>query len=174
MSVELIDFQIVELAEGQVVGKEIRVAMSPQTANPIPAFWTTCFQDGTIATLRELDDMLYPNALVGWLGEYRPGDESFVYLVGMVAGPEVRPPAGFTARALPAHRYAVGYIKGPEPDIYAQARDLTAAELTERHLAPDAQAGFEMEWYDDERFNGAGATHILDYYIPLESDESGE
>jgi len=43
-----------------------------------------------------------------------------------------------------------------------------------RHLAPDAQAGFEMEWYDDERFNSAGATHILDFYIALGSDESGQ
>jgi predicted transcriptional regulator YdeE len=167
MGAELIDFQVVELAEGKVIGKEIRAVMSPQAPNPIPGFWTSCFADGTIATLRKLDGLLYPNALVGWLGEYQPSEQSFVYLVGMVAGPEVMPPAGFTARDLPAGRYAVGYIRGPEPDIYAQARDLTSAELVKRHLAPDTQAGFEIEWYDDERFNGAGTTHVLDYYIPL-------
>ncbi len=173
MGVELIDFQIVELTEGKVVGKEIRVVMSPQESNPVPGFWTTCLADGTIAMLRKLDGLLYPNALVGWVGDYRPSDQSYVYLVGMVAGPDVAPPVGFTARALPARRYAVGYIRGPEPDIYSQARDLTAAELVRCHLTADEQAGFEIEWYDDERFNGAGATHVLDFYVPLSGSESG-
>jgi predicted transcriptional regulator YdeE len=174
MGAELIDFQIVELAEGKVIGKEIRVVMSPQAPNPVPGFWASCMADGTVAMLRKLDGLLYPNALVGWLGDYRPSDQSFVYLVGMVAGPEVMPPAGFTARALPPGRYAVGYVRGPEPDIYPQARDLTSAELVKRHLAPDPQAGFEIEWYDDERFNAAGATHVLDYYVPLAGEERGE
>jgi len=79
MGAQLIDFQIVELAEGKVIGKEIRVGMSPQAPNPIPGFWTTCLGDGTIAVLRKLDGLLYPNALVGWVGDYRPSDQSFVY-----------------------------------------------------------------------------------------------
>jgi predicted transcriptional regulator YdeE len=174
MEAELIDFQVVALPQAEVVGKEIRVVMSPQAPNPIPDFWTTCLKDGTIAMLRELDGLLYPNRLVGWVGDYGLSDGSFVYLVGMVAGPEVKTPAGCTARALPARRYAVGSIKGPAPDIYPQARDLTAAELVKRHLVADAQAGFEMEWYDDERFNGAGAKHILDSYIPLAGDEGDQ
>ena len=173
MGAELIDLQIVELGEGKVIGKEIRVVMSPQAPNPVPGFWGSCFADGTIAVLRALDGLLYPNALAGWLGDYRPSDQSFVYLVGMVAGPEVVPPAGFTARALPQGRYAVGYVRGTEPDSYAQARDLTFAELVRRHLAPDPQAGFEIEWYDDERFDGAGTTHILDYYVRLAGGETG-
>jgi predicted transcriptional regulator YdeE len=173
MGAELVDFQIVELPEGKVVGKEVRVGMSPEALDLIPDFWATCLADETIAVLRKLDGLLYPNALVGWVGDYRPSDQSYVYLVGMVAGPDVIPPVGFTARALSARRYGVGYIRGPAPDIYPQARDLTAAELLRRHLAADEQAGFEIEWYDDERFNGAGATHVLDFYVPLRGDESG-
>lgn len=174
MGAELIDLQVVELAECKVVGREIRVTMSPEAPNPVPGFWTSCFADGTIATLRSLDGLLYPNALVGWLGDYRKSDESFVYVVGMVVGPEVEPPAGCTARALPPGRYAVGYVRGPEPDIYAQARELVIAELARRHLAPDPQATCEIEWYDDERFDGAGATHVLDYCVPLAGEETGE
>jgi predicted transcriptional regulator YdeE len=172
MGAELIDFQTVELPEGKIVGKQMRVLMSLEGLNPIPDFWMTCMGDGTIATLRKLGGILFPNALVGWMGDYRPSDQSFVYFVGMVAGPEVMPPEGFTVRTLPARRYAVGYIKGQEPDIYPAAHDLTTAELEKRHLAVDAQAGFEIEWYDDERFNGDGRIHVLDFYVPLKVDKS--
>lgn len=58
-------------------------------------------------------------------------------------------------------------IRGTAPDIYPGARDLTAAELAKRGLASDPDAGFEMEWYDDERFNGAGEMHVLDFYVAL-------
>ncbi len=166
MAAELLSFKVLSLPALTVIGKPLRVQMEESGENPVPAFWDRCFEDGTIATLAALPDRPYPDVLVGWMGHWNPDDRSFIYLVGVLCDPGTEAPEGMSPEDLPGTPYAVCTICGPEPDIFQSAEEFMTREREARKLALNEKLGYAIEWYDD-RFEGDGLTHIIDYLEPV-------
>ncbi len=150
MSAKMTEFKVVEMPAFKVVGRELRVKMGMPEGNPIPAFWDKCFQDGSMARLEKLPGRLYPNAYVGWMGNFNMQDNTFSYIVGVVAKPEATMQDMDSAET-PATKFAVGTISGSEPEIFQKAHEFVETEMKARQLAFNEAAGCEIEWYD-ERF----------------------
>jgi len=165
MAAELAGFAVKTIGPVKVVGKELRTRFFSFEDNPVPAFWDRCFQDGTVATLEALPGRRYPSALIGWAGRYDPADQSFSYIVGVLADPGAAVPEGMAAYDIPENRFAVGSILGTEPDIYGRAHDLTWEQAAKASLEPALD--FEMEWYD-ERFEQPDGRHMIDLCIPVQ------
>lgn len=164
---EIMNFSIIELTSCKLIGKEIRCKMGHPEGNPIPAFWGKCFADGTMKKLEEHPDRLYSNAAVGWIGNFNPIDKTFSYVVGVFVKAEADMPEGMFSITMPQTRYAVGSIKGNEPDIYMHAHSFTESEMKKAGLNYNSSCEFEMEWYD-ERFCESEGYKIIDMYIPIE------
>ena len=150
MSAKMTAFKVVEMPAFKVFGKELHVKMGMPDGNPIPKFWDKCFQDGTMAKLDALPGRLYPNAYLGWMGRFNMQDNTFSYVVGVAANPDVTL-EGMDVYETPASKYAVATISGTEPDIYGKAHEFLEAEMKARDLSFNEAAGCEIEWYD-ERF----------------------
>lgn len=165
MTAELTKFQIMELSAIRVIGKELRCKVNHPEGNLIPAFWDKCLRDGTIKGLEALRERLYPNTLVGWMGRYDPKDETYGYVVGVLARPETDPPVGMVGIDIPQTWFVVGTIRGMEPDIYIQAHPLVESEMKKGSLEFNQELGFKMEWYD-ERFCQNEGYNVIDLYVP--------
>lgn len=165
MPAELVGFAVRTLGPGKVVGKELRTSLNSPEGISIPAFWSQCFQDGTIATLRGLQGRRFPSTLVGWVGRHDPADDSYSYVVGVLASPDAAIPEGMVSYDLPDTQFAVGSVLGTEPDIYAHAHDQTPVEAAKAGLRP--AHSFVMEWYD-ERFEQPDGRRLIDLYIPVQ------
>lgn len=148
MTTTMKEFKIVEMPAFKVIGKEIRVKMGMPDGNPIPALWDKCFQDGTIAKLEKLPGRLYPTALLGWMGDFNPQDNTFTYLVGVAAEPST-PVDGMDVAEMPAMRFAVATVAGPEPELFGKAHELLEAEIATRKLSQNVAVGCEIEWYGE-------------------------
>lgn len=166
MSAELTNFAVKTMESVKVIGKEIRVNMSESTENPIPAFWGQCFTDGSVQRMEEHPDRVYPEVMVGWMGDMDQTTHTWVYIVGILAKADAEVPADMVSRTLPETRYAVGTISGTEPDIYMQAHDLTAAEMAKADLQFNDALGCEMEWYED--FCPQADPVVIGMYIPVQ------
>ncbi len=163
---ELIDFKVTELIPSKLIGKEIRCKMDHPDGNPIPLFWNKCFEDGIVKSLESHPDRLYTNALIGWCGNYNPNDNMFSYIVGVFVKPNASVPEGMASINMDESRYAVGTIKGTEPEIYMNAHQFTEAEMNKAGLQFKPGLSFEMEWYD-ERFCQNEEYKIIDLYVPI-------
>lgn len=163
---EIINFTVTELNPCTIIGKEIRCTMGHPEGNPIPAFWGKCFEDGTFKSLEEHPDRMYCNASIGWMGRFNPSDRTFSYVVGVFVKPGTNVPEGMVSIDIPGTRFAVGTIKGTEPDIYMNAHSFTEAEMKKTGLQFNPKLGFEMEWYD-ERFCQSQEHKTIDLYIPI-------
>lgn len=166
MSAELTKLTVKVMEPVKVIGKEVRVNMNGCGENPVPAFWSQCFADGSIKEMEDHPDRLYPQVLVGWMGDVNMAEKTWSYIVGILAGTDADVPAGMVSRELPETRYAVGTLSGEEPDIYARAHELTAAEMAKTGLRFNDTLGYEMEWYD-ERFCADDCPGVIDLYIPV-------
>jgi len=164
MTAELVGFAVKTIGPAKVVGKELRTKVTVPEGNPIPAFWDRCFQDGTVGALKALPGRCYPSALVGWMGAYDPADETFVYVVGVLADRGAAVPEGMVAYSIPETRFAVGSILGTEPDIFQRAHELTWEQAEKAGL--EHALDFEMEWYD-ERFEQPNGRYLIDLCIPV-------
>ena len=166
MSAEMTEFKVISMPACKVIGKEIRCTMGFPEGNPIPKLWDTCFADGTVKSLEQHPQRLYPNALLGWMGRFNHEENTFSYIVGIAAKPDADVPDEMTGENLPETDFAIATIQGQEPDIYMKAHELLHAEMEAKNLSPNQALGCAMEWYD-ERFCGDSTIHVIDYYEPV-------
>jgi predicted transcriptional regulator YdeE len=164
---EIINFSVTRLSSCKLIGKEIKCMMGHPEGNPIPAFWCKCMEDGTFKTLEGHQDRVYTNASIGWMGNFNAADNTFTYVVGVLVKPDALVPEGMVAVDIPGIRYAVGTIRGTEPDIYINEHIFTESEMQKSGLQINGSFQFEMEWYD-ERFCQDSSNKTIDYYIPVE------
>jgi predicted transcriptional regulator YdeE len=104
--------------------------------------------------------------MIGWCGDFNPQDNSFRYLIAIIATTDTEVPGDLTEVHIPASRFAVATIEGKEPDIFTQAHDLTFREMGKAGLEYDQEKGFEMEWYD-EPYCLDREMRIIDIYVPI-------
>lgn len=163
---KLIQLEIKPLPAFRIIGKEIRVRMGGE--NPIPAFWSRCFADGTFSVLEAMGDSVFCGDYVGFMCDYQSADGCFTYLCGMMMKPGAGIPEGFGSRDVADSTVAVGWIQGPEKDNYPAAHTMTEQEMGKQGFVADGPAGWCMELYNCPRFTQPmeNGDVILDYYIP--------
>ena len=167
---KLIQLEIKELGEWCVAGKPIQSQLG--MVNPIPAFWDTCFADGTFAKLEALGEQVLCPDYVGFMTDWVGGDGPFTYIVGMMMKPGLSLPQegyeGFVSRSVAASTAAIGYIQGDStPDVCMNAHELTSAALEEKGFILGG-SDWCMELYNCPRFTtpDENGQIILDYYAP--------
>jgi predicted transcriptional regulator YdeE len=166
MKARLTGFKTEKLPDSKIIGRKINCLLKKGEENPIPAFWSKCFSDGTIAKLEVTPDRLFPDLLLGWCGDFKEEENSFYYLIGVLVKPEAVVPEGMESIDLPGGKYAVGTIEGQEPDIFRNAHQLTEQQMNKEKMAYDPVRRYEIEWYDD-RFCRDNDKRVIDLYIPV-------
>jgi predicted transcriptional regulator YdeE len=166
LNAQLIDFKVIKLENCKMVGKEIKCIMGHPDGNPIPAFWGKCFEDGSMNILETHPDRLYCNASIGWMGNFNMDDGSFSYVVGVFVKPDAVVPTDMIGIDMPEAKFAVGTIKGMEPDLFMNAHDFTETEIENAGLKIDCKNYVEFEWYD-ERFCLPQGDKMIDLYIKI-------
>jgi len=171
--VHLVELEVVPFAAARVIGKEVRHTIRPGVENPIPRMWDTIVHDGTIAMLTGLPGCVASDPdTVGWMGEYDPATQEFVYIAGVLTAPGTPVPDGFSFRDLAACQMAIGWIQGPDgPELYTQAHDLVEEAMqAEGYIYDEAAGGWEIEYYAYQKFMAPleqGIDHVvLGYYSP--------
>ncbi len=164
----LINFEFRSLPAMRIIGKAICPKMDMQD-NPIPAFWSKCFTDGTFKILTELPAEHVDKDYVGFMCDW-DGKDTFTYICGMLLAAGTPVPAGFDFKDVPASTAAVGWIRGPEKENYQAAHTLTQQELEKKGYCSNSAAGWCMEYYNCPRFTQpqTNGDVILDYYIPCQ------
>ncbi len=169
---KLIKFEMSELPDVLLIGKEIRHSMEEQMKgnNPLPAFWDRCFGDGTFHVLEKQSDFIHDSAYVGVMIDWDKGDGNFSYVVGMLMKTGADVPQGFKSRKINATKVAIGWIQGKDtPDVCSKAH-----EYTEQALKAEGYECNKMKWcmelYNCPRFTtpDENGEIILDYYIPVD------
>ncbi len=164
---ELIQLEIKELGPWCVAGKALKVTMGPE--NPIPAFWEACFADGTFSTLESQKSWVLCPDYVGFMTDWQGGDNTFLYICGMMMKPGfIAPEGGFVSRPVEASSAAVGWIRGEStPDVCMPAHEFTSKVMEEKGYTSEGFA-WSMELYNCPRFTTPDEQGriTLDYYIP--------
>lgn len=170
----LVRFQFRPLPAMRVVGKSISQLLNMQE-NPIPAFWSACFADGTFKILESLSGHSIDDAYVGLMCDYNSQDGKFTYFCGMLMDQDCPVPEGFSFKDFPASMAAVGWVQGPEKENYGTAHELTQRELEQHGFRADESAAWCLELYNCPRFTQPqpNGEVILDYYIPCLPGRSG-
>lgn len=151
----------------KIVGREVRPKLGAEE-NPIPAFWQTCFTDGTFPTIEALGTPALDGSYVGFMCDDNAGNNMYTYICGIFMKPDCPVPEGFTARDVAESDVAVGWICGPAHENYPVAHQLTAAAMEKAGHKPDEAAAWCAEVYNCPRFTTPqeNGNVILDYYIP--------
>lgn len=170
---KLIHFQLFDLPDCRIVGKELVIPkMDPQN-NPVPAFWDKCFAENIFEPLEKMTSALFPDALydaagayLDWMGDLQP-DGSYRCIVGMVMKPGAIPPEGYAFMDLPACQLALGQVQGPESEVYAAADKLLPPLIRQ---AGKSAGDYMIEVYACPRFttpDPVDHTVVLDYYLQV-------
>ena len=168
---ELVGFEVLKIPKVYVVGKEIRheTSLMMQGDNPIPAFWSICFEENVFGILEQQKDYLFNPDYVGLMCDYSKGDGEFSYIIGMIMKEGVIIPDGFRAYEIKPCDVAVSLIKGEETDVM-----MNAHRLSEENIKKIKRSNLNMEWfmeiYNCPRWTNPDSNgyRILDYYIPLD------
>lgn len=168
----LIQFEIGEMPDILLVGKEIRHSMKAMANgnNPIPDFWARCFQDGTFSMLEASGSALYNGAYAGVMIDWDQGYNSFSYVVGMLMKIGADVPPGFVSHTLDATKVAIGWIQGKDAsDVSSKAY-----EYTEQAVYAGGYRCSQMKWcmelFTHPRYTtpDENGNITLDFYIPVE------
>ena len=171
---KLIKFEVQKFKAARVIGKPITGSVKPDWKNPIPATWDTMYKDGSFDFLMGLPNRSseHPDP-VGWMGDYNPESQEFIYIIGLLTAPGTAVPEGYVYRDIPDCQMAIAWIEGQQEggDLYMKSSELSAKARDEAGYEYDYSAGdFEMEYYDAERFGAAMKRGekllVLDYYSP--------
>jgi len=169
MNAKLIKFEIKELPDLRVIGKEIIIKMSEfQQHNPIPEFWGKCLNDNTFGYLeQELKDQMYSPDYVGYM-QMLNADE-FTNVCGILMKPDAPVPDGYVSYDVKAFTSGVSWIQGTEPDIYIGEHTLTEPEIDKAGYKYDESKGFTIEAYNCPRYTqpDENGNRIIDYYVPM-------
>jgi predicted transcriptional regulator YdeE len=168
----LVKFEVGELPDVLIVGKELRCNMEElmKGNNPIPAFWGKCFEENIFATLEEQTDLIYNKDYVGIMLDWNNDDSHTSYIVGMLMKPGAAVPAGYFSRDLEATKVAIGFIQGKDtPDVCSNAHELTEQALKSEDFTCEKMT-WCMELYNCPRYTTPDENDeiILDYYIPID------
>ena len=170
---KLMRFEIREMPEVRVIGKQIRYSMDAMMHgdNRIPGLWEQCFADGIFGRLEADAAQVYDPAYVGIMLDWDRGDGDFTYVCGMLMKPGAETPEGYVSYPISAAKAAVGYIQGSDvQDVCGSAHAETEKALRE-HGHTNANMGWCMELYNCPRFTkpDENGQIILDYYIPIDA-----
>lgn len=179
---KLIKFEVQKFPASRLIGKQVNLSLNPGSENLAPALWQTMWQDGSMEFLKNLPGRSTPDPdTVGWMGDYDPETNSFVYIAGVLAKEGYIVPDGFVYRDIPQCDMGIGWIQGREEgaDLYAGAHNHVAEAMKESGYEYDSSSGdFEMEYYSYKRF---AVPHyigekilIMDYYSPCRKIVTGE
>jgi predicted transcriptional regulator YdeE len=176
MGSTLVRFTVQTFPPLRVIGGSVRIKLDAGFDDPtIENLWKRIKSDGSLVDLESLQNRATPEPdLVGWMGDWQPGDDAYTYLAGMLFAANTPVPEGFTGRDIPAGEMAIGWIAETADeeggDIHAGASAYLAAAMREHGYEYDgARGGFEMECYTQERFRAAeqqGGQVILDFITP--------
>ena len=171
---ELINFEVKPFAAARVIGRQAICPLNEGEYNPVPTMWESMKQDGSLDFLKNLPDRATPEPdTVGWMGEYNPESNSFIYIAGVLTKPAASVPEGFVYRDLPECQMGIAWVQGTgeNGDVYSGAHNHCAKAVQDNGYEYDYSAGgFEMEYYSHARFvvpfeNGE-ILLIMDYYSP--------
>lgn len=144
MTGQVSEFEIVAFPRSRVIGVHVRVTPG---ANPVPATWERVHKSADLAAL---PNRLFPQAFVGWMGDYNPSDRSFSYVAGILCSAEQQPCDGMRAVDIPACTLAISTIPaGPRGGHQASAQ-----AYTEAGYRADGSLPFEMEWFEGTKERG--------------------
>ena len=168
---KLVNLTTVDLPDLFAIGRVLHTNMAEVAkANPIPAFWDTCFADGTFKLIENNSEILYNPDYVGLMYNYNVATGDFSYMCGMLLTKEQLPTADFSIYRLPAGRTVISWIKGANSgEVCAQAHDLTMDAIHAEGYDWDNEAGWLIELYNCPRFTTPDSEGqlILDYYVPI-------
>ncbi len=167
----LIKFDVKEMPKLHVIGKELRYSEDAHMKgdNRIPAFWDTCFADGTFAALEQQAEYIFDDAYIGIMLDWDKGDGNFSYVCGMLFKEGAAVPDGFVKKELAATKAAVGWIQGKDTaDVCMAAHKLTEKAIRENGYSHEGMK-WCMELYNCPRFTtpDENGEIVLDYYIPV-------
>ena len=169
MNAELIKFEVKEIPELCVVGKEIIVEMAGmEQFNPIPGFWQKCLDEKLFEKIgSELKDFVYDPAYAGFMKIIN--EKEFTNVCGILMKPGVVVPPGYVSYRINSFTAAIGWVKGKEPVIYMEEHTLTEKAAGEAGYTHDGARGFSIELYNHPRFTvpDESGNRILDYYMPV-------
>ena len=175
----LIGLEIRAFPATRVIGKQVTCGLGEDAENPGPALWDSMFTDGSLEYLMNLPQRATPDRdNVGWMGEYDPASNTYIYIAGILAEAGTPVPSGYVYRDIPACEMAIAWIQGTDAghDVYIGAHDHTAKAMQERGYEYDPGAGgFEMEYHSHTRFTIPQARGdefvVLGYYSPCRKRE---
>lgn len=128
--------------------------------NIVPGLWTKLEQDGTIKMLRQLENPIFPKALLGMMYDYNHITKYFKYCIGIMIndGLSVNINSQFESIDIPKCLLAIGTIEsGPKG---ASNKNKKMYEKNGYEL--DYKKGFEIEYYEGVKGNG-----IFKYITPV-------
>ena len=88
------------LPDARVIGLSMRCPLDMKAANPIPAFWGKCAEDGLFETVGELPKLI--PAMLGFTDDYDEKTNTFLYITGVLCPKDTPVPEGYTYRDIPA------------------------------------------------------------------------
>ena len=176
MGAKLVKFSVESFPNTRVIGKSVVIkseaAIDDRT---IEELWGGMAREGDLDFLLGLPDCVTPSPdMVGWMGDWQPGAETYTYLAGILAQANAPVPEGYVYRDMAECEMAVGWLQEIEGDeggnIHADASYHINKAMQEHGYEYDGSHGlFEMEYYSHERFRipeQRGEKVILDFYSP--------
>lgn len=169
MNAQLIKFEVKEMPQLCMLGKEIVVKMDDlHKHNPVPEFRNKCMEEKLFdKILEELADYVYDPSYVDYMQMLN--EDEFTNVCGILMKPGVPVFNGYIAYNIDTFTAGVGWIQGTEPDIYVAEHNLTAAAMDKAGYKYDTDRGFSIEVYNSPRYTEADelGNRIIDYYIPI-------
>jgi predicted transcriptional regulator YdeE len=173
MEAKVVKFEIKELPQLCVIGKEISVKMSELgTSNPIPAFWEKCMSENIFETLEKIfDENIYDHGYVGF--SKMLNEDEFIYVCGILMKPDTKAPEGFVKHDIESFTAGIGWIQGPYPDIFKVEHILTEEAVKNAGYKYDITKDFSFELYNCPRYTNPdeNGNRILDYYMPIAEEK---
>lgn len=168
----LAKLEFVDFGPCKIVGKSIVTKGFADSNNPIPALWGQCFSDNTFSTLENMKEYMdrdaADDAYVGYMCDFNPETQEFIYVVGAFMKPECPVPEGFAAYDIKKSKIAKAWIEGEEPEVFSDGFNLLMKAIEDNGYKAN---NFSAEVYTCSRYSTPKSkgekTVILDYYIEV-------
>lgn len=172
----LVKFDVQEFPKTRVIGKSVIQKLDGGiNDNTIQDLWESMVNDGSLDFLLNLPERSSQNLdTVGWMGDFKPGDEEYTYLAGVLVKHSTPVPDGYVYRDIEKCEMAIGWIQETKGnvggDMHENASEHVSKAMKENGYEYDGSNGFfEMEYYSHDRFRvpkKLGKKIVLDFYSP--------
>lgn len=171
---KLVRFEVKRFPAVRLIGKMVKMSLDPAGSKAGVDLWSSMWLDGSMEFLQNHPERFAKEKdTVGWMGEYDPSNNTYVYIAGVLMKAGTPVPEGFVSRDLPECLMGIGWIQGREEaaDLYAGAREHVLHAMQEFGYEYDASAGgYELQYYSFLRFGVpryiGDKILILDYCCP--------